>query len=506
MAENKEQKEQNTLRFFIVIGIVLLIAMAIFVYVKKILPDHLMNQGKKYLEVGNADKAYSMFKLVEKSRPYDEDPVYYQAMALSKMPPTYETQKALYDIAQLDNCDDASKLAEQTINEMRISFENKIGPNYVDNVLYENQLIRWNKSRPVKYYISNNIDASDAYISLVKKAFDKWQAAGNGAITFREIHSNNEADIVVNFVNEISTKEGYEPLRAGLAIPTIKDSTLVKVDIKIKPVDMYGNYHNQASVYNVIMHNIGHAIGLWGHSFEKNDIMALDSDYISPKREGQEEKPLSARDINTLNLVYMMVPDVINIPLTASEYQNLIYHYVITDYPGESFEYEIERLIELLQNDRQNIVNLVDLAINYSYKRQYERSNYILRKALDLTNNDLNNQFVVLYNMAANYYKLRDYKEAEKFLNYATNLNVDLETDILEAFIDFKLGRTPLAKQKLVDLRRDNPAHVEISLKLASIYYKEKDRKKEMEVIDKLIERNADALRDRRVQKYKTKN
>ena len=506
MAENREQKEQNTLRFFIVIGIVLLIAMAIFVYVKKILPDHLMNQGKKYLEVGNADKALNMFKLVENSRPYDEEPVYYQAMALSKMPPTYETQRALYDIAQLDNCDEASKLAEQAINDMRIRLDNKIGPNYIDNVLYENQLVRWNKSKPVKYYVSNNINAPEEYTDLVKKAFEKWQAAGSGVLTFREVHSNNEADIVVNFVNEISTKQGYEPLRVGLATPTIKGTELTKVDVKIKPVDMIGNYYSKNILSNVITHNIGHAIGLWGHSFEEGDIMFLDSDYVSPKKKMPNEEQISARDINTLNLVYIMVPDVINVPLTAGEYHDLIYHYVITDYPGDSFEFEIERLIELLQNDRQNIVNLVDLAINYGYKRQYERSNYILRKALDLTNNDLNNQFVVLYNMAANYYKLRDYKEAEKFLNYATNINVDLETDILEAFIDFKLGRISLAKQKLVDLRREHPEHVEIALKLASVYYKEKDRKKEMEVIDKLIERNPDALKDRRVQKYKVKS
>ena len=57
------------------------------------------------------------------AKPYDPEPVYYQAVALSNLPPTYENQKALYDISQLDNCDKASNYADNVLIAMRKEVE-----------------------------------------------------------------------------------------------------------------------------------------------------------------------------------------------------------------------------------------------------------------------------------------------------------------------------------------------------------------------------------------------
>ena len=95
---------------------------------------------------------------------------------------------------------------------------------------------------------------------------------------------------------------------------------------------------------------------------------------------------------------------------------------------------------------------------------------------------------------------------AEKYLNYAIRIQDDLETQILESFIDLKLGRETIAKEKLELLNKSYPEHIEIALKLAEVYNKEKENAKAKNVIYKLTKINPKAVNDRRVMKYqKTK-
>ena len=184
----------------------------------------------------------------------------------------------------------------------------------------------------------------------------------------------------------------------------------------------------------------------------------------------------------------------------------MFYHEILTTYPGENFEIETKRLLAQLQKDRKNIIVWVDLAINYAFKKQYARSNYILYNVLPLVATDVQNQHVILYNLAVNYYKMKDYSNSSKFLSMAENLKSDLDTQILGTFLDVRFGRLELAKKKLNILIEQYPDNIEVALKLAEVYHIQKNRKMEKEVIDSLIKRNPKALKDRRVLKYTAKN
>ena len=83
-AQNKSMKTS-----LIVFGVVILLVLGIYFYVKNLMPNQMLNQGKKYMEVGQYDKALKMFKIVADVKPYDSEPVYYQALAISKLPPTF---------------------------------------------------------------------------------------------------------------------------------------------------------------------------------------------------------------------------------------------------------------------------------------------------------------------------------------------------------------------------------------------------------------------------------
>ena len=101
---------------------------------------------------------------------------------------------------------------------------------------------------------------------------------------------------------------------------------------------------------------------------------------------------------------------------------------------------------------------------------------------------------------------MRDYSNSSRYLSMAENLKSDLDTQILQTFLDVRFGRLELAKKKLNILIDQYPDNIEVALKLAEVYHIQKNRKMEKEVIDSLIKRNPKALKDRRVLKYTAKN
>ncbi len=502
----KEQKNKNLRTSLVVFGVVLFLILGFMFYMKNLLPEHLMNQGKKYLEMGgeqNYVKALKMFDMAAENNQSAEEPIYYKALTLSKLPPSYENQKALYDIAQLEDCEEASQLAENILLEMRKSLEKTIGSTYIDNVLFEDQLLRWNvtKDNPITYCVSAQVVIPNEYIDTVKTAFLNWQTATNGEIFLKEVSNPKNAKINVVFKDAHVVDNKVDQDVTAIATPVIQGNQLSKVDIQIKDVDTNGNQYTTDKLLTLAQHQIGHALGLWGHSAHETDIMYYDGEYIT---DYTYKENISQRDINTLMLIYKMIPDVTDVPLTAEQYQNMFYHNILTTYPGENFEREIQRLIAQLRYDRQNIIVWVDLAINYAYKKQYPRSNQILDEVLPLVANDFRNQHVILYNLAANYYKMEEYQTAERYLNYAIKLQDDLDTQILESFIDLKLDRKSIAEEKLELLNKKYPEHTEIALKLAEVYNMGNKREDAKRVIDKLVKENPKSLKDRRVQKYRS--
>ena len=54
----KQQQKQNLKVSFIVFSVILIIIMGIFFSLKKIMPEYMFNQGKKYMAAGKIEKNY----------------------------------------------------------------------------------------------------------------------------------------------------------------------------------------------------------------------------------------------------------------------------------------------------------------------------------------------------------------------------------------------------------------------------------------------------------------
>lgn len=166
---------------------------------------------------------------------------------------------------------------------------------------------RW-EGRPIKVYIPEN----ENYSGLMHDAFLTWQSGTDSAVWFTFLGGNkqNEADITVHFVEKNTYCKNtaavgcthYKVNPSGFYIHNdiyIASKSVMQlvgddgtVATKTTPIP-------QAQIYRIMLHEIGHAVGIHKHSDNPNSIMfpySLD-DYNIPQK-------LTDDDLNFVYYVY----------------------------------------------------------------------------------------------------------------------------------------------------------------------------------------------------------
>lgn len=190
-------------------------------------------------------------------------------------------------------------------------------PHYVEDALVNGQLVqRWNDQTDVIYVTiksgSHLKNWNGLYVEEVKKAFSTWQTLlGN---RFRFVYTNDPK------LSDITVEWWQQAKGAEVGLQTLKwsNNTITEATINIALWNPAGGVFNNTQIYGIALHEIGHVLGIRGHSNNPNDIMYYSMDKTTPT--------LSTRDMNTMRMLYQRKPDISN-PIGVHLMQYRYYEY-----------------------------------------------------------------------------------------------------------------------------------------------------------------------------------
>ena len=135
----------------------------------------------------------------------------------------------------------------------------------------------------------------------LKNAFYTWQNALYPTVSFEMVDKKEKANLTVEFGDAVRDCATDEAAGCTKAYHYIKnDSIIGKAEIYITRFTKYGNRLSDNDIYGVLVHEIGHAIGIYGgHSKNKSDIMY-------PRMDNYNLRP-TRRDINTVKKIYSSI-------------------------------------------------------------------------------------------------------------------------------------------------------------------------------------------------------
>lgn len=174
-----------------------------------------------------------------------------------------------------------------------------------DKTYYENVVTagrkRWSDSAmPLRVYVYPGDGLPgyhERYDKILHESFEEWQRVSNGKIKFAFQSRPTDADITCTWIDnpallESSAEGGEAQMRAYA-------QSLVRAQIMLSLNDGGSAFpYTDNLVRTLCLHEIGHSLGLIGHSTQAGDVMYCSTPLVDL------EQHLSARDVATLNAVY----------------------------------------------------------------------------------------------------------------------------------------------------------------------------------------------------------
>lgn len=438
---------------------------------------------------------------------------YIYAKTLDSLPMSYDVQKKLFKLAHSSKSGAAASIANSKIHRYRYFILQNAGPNYIEQTPYDGKILRWDeKTFPLKVYVEKNSALPEYYYTNVKKAFNSWSSATNNYIKFQFIDSEPAADIVFKFVekdNSNCIKPGQEECKYVLAyaVPTISGGKLKKFDISFSQKDLNRQYFSPKDILLASMHEIGHSLGIMGHSFNEDNLMYPSNVEENPFYSRYRARTLSVQDVNTVRLLYGMFPGISNGSFSDAEKNKLIYPPIILGTEKEVSSAKLEQAKKYIKSAPNLPNGYVDLAVAYYELGNYQEAINNLYRAYLLSSNN-HERYPLLYNLAVTYFEGRDYDHALQYAQMAANIAPKNGTDInsLIAYLKYKLGSKNFATKELEALISQYPNEIEPSYYLIRLYLEEKNFFEAGKVLKNLKNNNPEAKDDPRIAQFKVLN
>ena len=419
----------------------------------------------------------------------------YYINTLLKLPKLLDVQRDIYDISEINVSDNANLLANKYIEETRAALHNQ--DSYIDQVPIEGKALHWNK-QPIRVEIKTELASVPMYYyKEIVKAFKYWQYSTDADIKF--LFNNIAPDITIEFKKRDIKQTKDKNYVAAYTVPDYVNSHLTGMKITLYDKDINAKEYSRIDIYNIAMHEIGHALGIMGHSGNADDVM-----YMKTKQDqyyGTNNRlTLTERDLNTFNLLYKICPDITNAACTDEMFYSPIVF-------GNKFDISLTKIAEAkdyIKNAPDLPNGYIDLADAYLQQKNYVQAESALKQALDIAlknPDDKDSQFVIYYNLAVLYTEIKNFEKATFYTDKAAEINSNINA--LKALIayakqDYKTATEEY--QKLVDA---NPQNIFYSTNLADLYLKQHKYISAGKVLNKLVKNNPLAKNSEIVKKYK---
>ena len=358
--------------------------------------DNYFQLGRQAYSNGDYQLAQRYFWAILNENPSNLNARYYMAHSLAKQEKYDDACVEYLRIIQADSKSETAKYAQQSLEKIEpylsqaaLHYKNEENSEdksdyFVNALSSKSQIMKW-QFMPVRVYIEES-----PFKDIVKSAFQTWENGSKGILSFSYTTNKEKAQIEVTFKDKLenaSTKKSYI---SGLTKPYYKGNNLIKAEITLLSTNPNSQQQlSKENVYATALHEIGHAIGIKGHSQNPSDIM-----YASG---AGFKKTLSLRDYNTVKKVYQINPKALE------NYSSAIYK-------------------EKLKETTNYIKKYPDKAVGYLNLADLHRGNQEYHKAIQMYNKALTiekNQPDPYYFLGECYFNLKNYALALSYYQQA---------------------------------------------------------------------------------------
>ncbi len=200
---------------------------------------------------------------------------------------------------------------------------------------------------PYRWYQSSSEADSYKYKSMVINAFNTWQNALSGMVTFNIVQNLNDSHINLEWKRVERKSLGS----CQFNYDNFGRFYSAEVNIGLSDGIVHKQYMDENEVYHTILHEIGHAIGL-GHSPYIEDIM------YTPHQYGRIN--LSSGDIQTAYYLYKFD--------SAKRAEDILAQY---SYLGAK---DLDHLVHLLRSEKSDFQKTMD-GMKTSFKKDLVEEN-----------------------------------------------------------------------------------------------------------------------------------
>lgn len=183
-------------------------------------------------------------------------------------------------------------------------------PGYLSNAKVDGKFVRWTRM-PISVFFDtsttpDNWNSSD--VTMFQSAMNDWSSETNGTITFKVIDQETTPFIHVKWVKDSPLGDASAAGVAKFSSVTIDNKQYFqRVDIEIATTGIDGVPYSALDQRIIALHELGHALGLWGHSDSPMDIMYGGGPI--------QTFSISSRDALTMNALYARPADVNEAPV-----------------------------------------------------------------------------------------------------------------------------------------------------------------------------------------------